>query len=214
MRPIIIIGAGGIVNDAHLPAYKIAGYEVAGIYDVDIEKARSTAERFSIASVFQDMRSAVSTNAIFDIAVPGVEMLNVLKQLPNNSAALLQKPMGHNYAEAKQILQLTREKKMIAAVNFQLRYAPYILEAKRIMNDIGELCDIEVNVNVYTPWHLWKFLYDLPRTEILYHSIHYIDLIRSLLGNPQSIYAKTVKHPGQKDFSKGMPLSRFRPPLA
>ncbi len=34
-RPIFIIGAGGIVNDAHLPAYRIAGFEVAGIYDIN-----------------------------------------------------------------------------------------------------------------------------------------------------------------------------------
>ena len=34
--PICIIGAGGIVNDAHLPAYKIAGYNVHGIFDVDV----------------------------------------------------------------------------------------------------------------------------------------------------------------------------------
>ncbi|MEI9955905.1 MAG: Gfo/Idh/MocA family oxidoreductase [Ferruginibacter sp.] len=39
------------------------------------------------------------------------------------------------------------------------------------------------------------FLQAAPRVEILYHSIHYIDLVRNLLGNPQSVYAKTTKHP-------------------
>lgn len=38
-RPIVMIGAGGIVNDAHLPAYKKAGLPVAGIFDLDGEKA-------------------------------------------------------------------------------------------------------------------------------------------------------------------------------
>jgi hypothetical protein len=37
-QPIIIIGATGIVKDAHLPAYEMAGYAVFGItasiYDV------------------------------------------------------------------------------------------------------------------------------------------------------------------------------------
>jgi len=28
----------------------------------------------------------------------------------------------------------------------------------------------------------------------LYHSIHYIDLVRNLLGDPRSVYAKTTKH--------------------
>lgn len=86
---------------------------------------------------------------------------------------------------------------MLAGVNFQLRYAPYILAAKELINKnlLGKLNDIEVNVNVYTPWHLWDFLMSSARVEILYHSIHYIDLIRNLLGNPKSVYAKTTKHP-------------------
>jgi predicted dehydrogenase len=30
---------------------------------------------------------------------------------------------------------------------------------------------------------------------VLYHSIHYLDLIRSWLGNPLGVYAKTVRNP-------------------
>src|SRR5262249_615323 len=51
------------------------------------------------------------------------------------------------------------------------------------------------------PWHLWKFLYGLPRVEILYHSIHYIDLVRSFFGNPAGVYAKTVKHPAMAELA-------------
>jgi len=54
---------------------------------------------------------------------------------------------------------------------------------------------MEVRVTVYTPWHLWPFLQRVPYAEILYHSIHYIDLMRSFLGDPAGIYAKTVSHP-------------------
>jgi predicted dehydrogenase len=206
MRPIIVIGAGGIVHDAHLPAYKIAGYEVTGIYDTDKEKAAATAKKFGVPVVYETLQDVISlapANVVFDLAVPGKAMIDVLQQLPAGSAVLLQKPMGHNYTEAKRILQITRDKKMIAAVNFQLRYAPYIQEARKIIKqeNFGTLHDIEINVNVFTPWHLWKFLYELPRVEILYHSIHYIDLVRSFLGNPQTIYAKTTKHPDQQDLA-------------
>jgi predicted dehydrogenase len=34
-----------------------------------------------------------------------------------------------------------------------------------------------------------------PRLEIVYHSIHYVDLVRSWLGNPQRVYARTVRNP-------------------
>ncbi|HKO81361.1 MAG TPA: Gfo/Idh/MocA family oxidoreductase, partial [Chitinophagaceae bacterium] len=198
--PVFIIGAGGIVNTAHLPAYKIAGFNVQGIVDIDNNKAKTTADKFNIPYVFsniEEMLSRTPPDAVFDVAVPGSQTIPILEQLPSNSSVLLQKPMGENIEEARKILELTRQKKMRAGINFQLRYAPYIIAAKELIreNKIGELNDIEINVNVYTPWHLWDFLFSSPRLEILYHSIHYIDLVRYLLGNPVSVYAKTTKHP-------------------
>jgi len=37
--PIVIFGAGSIVSDAHLPAYKLYNLPVEGLYDPDYEKA-------------------------------------------------------------------------------------------------------------------------------------------------------------------------------
>jgi len=205
-RPVYIIGAGGIVNTAHLPAYQIAGFHVVGIFDIANDKSKATAKRFSIPHVFATLNDMVAhspKNAVFDVAVPGSQTIAVLKALPEGAAVLLQKPMGENLDEAKQILELVKQKKIQAAINFQLRYAPYILAAKKFIaeNSLGELNDIEVNVNVYTPWHMWDFLASSKRVEILYHSIHYIDLIRNLLGNPRSVYAKTTKHPSMQQLA-------------
>ena len=200
VRPIVLIGAGGIVNDAHLPAYKAAGLPVAGIYDLDEGKAAKVAEKWGIPAVYRSMEELLSgapASVVFDVAVPGSAVLPVLEQLPQGAVVLMQKPMGDNYKMAEEILAVTRRMQMVAGVNFQLRYAPFINAARSMIRQrlIGELCDIEVNVNVYTPWHLWDFLFGSPRVEILYHSIHYIDLVRSFLGNPESVYAKTVGHP-------------------
>jgi predicted dehydrogenase len=203
---VFVIGAGGIVNTAHLPAYQMAGFNVQGIYDLDYKKAAKTSETFSIPYAYhsiEEMLQHVSSGAVFDVAVPGSAMIQILQQLPAHSSVLLQKPMGENLASAEEILEITRTKKMNAAVNFQLRYAPFIKEARKMINEgqIGELNDIEVNINVHTPWYTWDFLLKSPRVEILYHSIHYIDLIRSFLGNPESVYAKTTKHPAMKNMA-------------
>jgi predicted dehydrogenase len=205
-QPVFIIGAGGIVNAAHLPAYQIAGYAVHGIYDIDRDKATDTAKKFGVPCIFKSLEEMIDNapkNAVFDVAVPGSEILSVLQKLPAGAAVLLQKPMGENLASATRILELTRTKKMIAAVNFQLRYAPYIMEARQMIaaNQLGKINDIEININVHTPWQLWDFLYTSPRVEILYHSIHYVDLIRSFLGNPNSVYAKTTGHPAMRELA-------------
>ena len=55
LSPIVIIGTGGIVKDAHLPAYKKAGFQVAGLYDVDKSKADSLADEYGIEKVFKEM---------------------------------------------------------------------------------------------------------------------------------------------------------------
>lgn len=205
-QQIIIIGAGGIVNDAHLPAYKIAGFEVIGIYDIDTAKAKSTALRYSIPKVYESVAQMIKlapSDVVFDIALPGNAIINMLQKLPDDATVLMQKPIGENYTQARQILEITREKNMLAGVNFQLRYAPFIIAARDMIKNgtMGDLCDIEININVFTPWHLWGFLYKAPRVEIPYHSIHYIDVVRSFLGNPSGIYAKTVKHPQMKELA-------------
>lgn len=199
-NPIYIIGAGGIVRDAHLPAYKLAGFPVAGIFDIDGAKARALAVEFAIPVVFdtlEDLVQAAGTGAVYDIALPATALPQVLAQLPLGAAVLMQKPMGNDLAEAQTILEICTERNLLAAVNFQLRYAPFIQAARSLLaaGKIGELLDIEININVFTPWHLWSFLEGLPRMEILYHSIHYIDLVRSFLGNPKSVFAKSTGHP-------------------
>lgn len=198
--PIVIIGAGGIVEGAHLPAYRIAGIPVAGIFDLNKDKAKKLSKAFHIPRVYETMQELVQENAtgcIFDIAVPGNRITDVLPHLPDKSYVLIQKPMGEDEAQANAILDLCRGKQLVAGINFQLRYAPYIIMLKQMLAEdlLGEICDLEIYVNVYTPWHMWDFLKGAARVEILYHSIHYIDLIRNLLGEPKDIYARSTHHP-------------------
>lgn len=204
--PICIIGAGGIVRDAHLPAYKIAGFKVKGITNRNVEKSELLAKEYQIKNVYDSLQEMVrvnGTSVVYDFALPASEILPVLELLPEGATVLIQKPLGESVIEAKEILQLTRKKKITAGVNFQMRFAPFVREAKRMISngDIGEVTDIEVYVNVHTPWNLWDFLFMKARMEINYHSVHYVDLIRSFLGNPLKIYAHTFKHPHSMQLS-------------
>ena len=72
-RPIVMIGAGGIVNDAHLPAYRKAGFPVAALVDVNREKGESLAKKFGVPFVSNTIAEAVRyapADAVFDVAVP------------------------------------------------------------------------------------------------------------------------------------------------
>jgi predicted dehydrogenase len=199
-RPIVILGAGGIVRAAHLPAYAKAGFPVIAVADSARGKAAELASEKGIAHSFDSIEDAVRfapADAIFDVAVPASQIMTILPHLPSGAAVLMQKPMGDTLEEAKAIRELCRQRGLVAAVNFQLRYSPNNLAAVALRDAglLGELHDMEVQVRTYTPWKLWTFLATAPRLEILYHSIHYLDLIRSWFGNPLGVYAKTLRNP-------------------
>jgi len=201
-QPIIIIGAGGIVADAHLPAYKIAGFEVYGIVNRTKERAQKLADAFGIPNVFNTVAEAVANapeNAVYDLTTMPAQYIEALNQLPDGSAVLIQKPMGDDFAQANEILALCRSKNLKAAINFQLRFAPFVSAARYLIEKgfIGELYDMEVRVTIKTPWEIFPHVIIHPRLEIQYHSIHYVDLIRSFLGNPNTVLAKTLKHPAK-----------------
>lgn len=197
-RPIVIIGAGGIVNDAHLPAYAKTGFPVAGIYDIDTRRSRATAERFSIGRVLARLEECLEDpETVIDIAVPPQNVLEILEGMPEGRTVLIQKPLGLDLAQAGAICAMARAKRLCAAVNFQLRFSPMMLAVRSAVEQglIGEILDVDFHLRVYTPWHLFPFLAKLERVEILVHSVHYLDWIRSMLGEPRAVYARTVGHP-------------------
>ncbi|HEV7719553.1 MAG TPA: Gfo/Idh/MocA family oxidoreductase [Arsenicitalea sp.] len=196
-KPIVIIGAGGIVNDAHLPAYRLANLPVAGVFDIDRAKALTVAAKWG-TQAFATLDEAIATpGAVYDLALPPAAHLDELPKLPEGSAVLLQKPMGRDLDDATAILKLCRERKLTAAVNFQLRFSPMMLAVADALRRgwLGRLVDVEVHLNLVTPWELFPFLKGAPRVEIAVHSIHYLDLIRSLLGNPSGVHARSLGHP-------------------
>ena len=199
-RPILIIGAGGIVRAAHLPAYEKAGFPVIGLMDGTPGKADELGTEHGIRHTFDSLSEAIHfapSDVVFDVAVPASQLPHILPQLPDGAVLLMQKPMGETLEETRLLRTICREKHFTAAVNFSLRYSPNNLAVAELAAKgfLGEIHDLEVQTSTYTPWHLWTFLATAPRLEILYHSIHYFDLIRSWLGNPQSVYAKTVRNP-------------------
>ncbi len=206
-RPIVIIGAGAIVRTAHLPAYRRLGLPVAGLFDVRIDTAADLAKRFGIQTVHPTLsdacRAGEAGEVVFDVAVPGDQVLGVLRCLPEGAAVLIQKPMGDDLQAAREIRGMCRERRLVAAMNFQLRFSPNVLALRDLVGRrlLGEIVDVEVRLQVRQPWETWAFMRGLPRLEVLYHSIHYIDSIRMLIGEPRGVYCRAVGHPKLPEYA-------------
>jgi predicted dehydrogenase len=214
-RPIVILGAGGIVRDAHLPAYRKAGFTVAGICDTNVARAQALADEYGIEGVFDSIAGAIAAappDAVFDIALVPDQFVAALTALPDGAAVLIQKPLGNSLAEARTLVELCHRKNLTAAVNTQLRFAPQIAGARELIASgaIGELIDVEVRISVNTPWHMFPFVFGMERLELTMHSVHYLDLVRSFLGNPTGVDAVTVGHPDKPDLASTRSLIVYR----
>ena len=175
-KPIVVIGAGGIVNDSHLPTYAQARFEVHGIYDVRSERSRETAANFGISRVYDSLADALKIEgAVFDIAVPPDVSRSILEQIPDGSTVLIQKPMGTDLDEACRIVEVCRAKRLVAAVNFQLRFSPMMLALGDIIGRglLGSIVDLDIHLNYGEPWEMFPFFKGQRRVEMMIASIHY-----------------------------------------
>ncbi len=200
---IAIVGCGGIVNYGHMPAYNACGFRVVGCYDIDPEAAAKTAATHNIPRVYRRLDDLPTDPEvdIVDIAVPAWEQRKVVGQVvPARKHLLCQKPLAHTYADAAEIVRLARTAGVKLAVNQQLRWSPLMRALRILLNQgwIGQVLDVQLRVSIHTPWEMWPWLRDQPRLEVLFHSIHYVDSLRSLFSDPALVTSHHTCHPTQQ----------------
>jgi predicted dehydrogenase len=199
---IAIVGCGGIVNYAHLPAYRANGLAIVGCYDINPETARATAAAHGIPRVYETLEAALAdpAAAIVDIAVPAWEQRAIAERaLAAGKHLLCQKPLAESLEDARAIAAAGSAAGRQVAVNQQMRWSAGIAAARDLVarGFIGQVTDAQILVSVSTPWHMWPWLRESPRLEVMYHSIHYIDSMRSILGDPEWVTSRHTKYPGQ-----------------
>ena len=120
-----IIGCGGIVNYAHLPAYKAHGLNIRTCYDQDRSRAEKTARDHGIPTVADGLDELLKDDAIqiLDIAVtPWAQTGVALRSIAAGKHLLCQKPLSNAYADAARVVEKARRAGVKVAVNQQMRW--------------------------------------------------------------------------------------------
>lgn len=199
-----VIGCGGIMNTAHLPAYQKYGFRVVACCDIREGAARQTAERFGIPKWFTDYRDLLDLPevAIVDIAIHQegrVEIVQAAAQAQKH--ILIQKPFAHRYEDALAMVEACERAGVKVMVNQQARYKPGAMFVKRLIEEgwLGQVYHLNHHIrgNQDSGWPA-----ETPNFLIIDHGIHYLDLMRYWTGKePKRVYATTVKMPGQRAIS-------------
>jgi predicted dehydrogenase len=203
-RGIGIVGCGGIVNYAHLPAYQTSGFRVVSCHDRDLTAAERTAAAHGIPRVAATLDDLLADEEveIVDIAVtPEAQMAIAERAAAAGKHLLCQKPLAPDYPAAARLVASVRDAGVKLAVNQQMRWDAGIRVAHQLIarGALGHPADARIEVSVHTPWNLWPWMARSPRLEVMYHSIHYHDSLRFLFGEPKCVTAVHGRFPGQPE---------------
>jgi predicted dehydrogenase len=199
--PVAVVGAGAITRFAHLPAYRGAGVQVVAVSDLDLDRAKALAEDFEVPRV-ATLEEILADDSIpvVDVAVfPEAQPEIVRRALAAGKHVLAQKPLAPESARGAELVEAARAAGRSLVVNQQMRYGEGMAAARAMVEAgwIGEVTAMYLTVDIATDWSQWSWLVESPRLDLMYHSIHYFDTVRAVLGDPVDVTCVRGRRPAQ-----------------
>ncbi|HUQ68495.1 MAG TPA: Gfo/Idh/MocA family oxidoreductase [Planctomycetaceae bacterium] len=195
------IGAGFIMADCHLVAYRQAGFNPVAIASRDPARAATVAQRHAIPQVYGDYRELLADRdvQVVDIAVPPDVQYSVIRDVVRHAdhirGILAQKPLGVNFAEAREIVRLCHDAGITLAVNQNMRYDQSVRAAKSLLdqNALGEPVLATIDMRAVPHWMPWQERQGWVTLRIM--SIHHLDTFRYWFGTPDRVFASIRPDP-------------------
>jgi predicted dehydrogenase len=196
MRPgIAIIGAGGIVRSAHLPAYRAAGFPVIGIYDPSPEAVALARDVWPDLPAYESLEQALADPlvSVIDAATHPAPRAGIIEDaLKAGKHVLSQKPFALDLATADRLIALAKEQNRWLAVNQNGRFSPPWAAATRAIQagEIGRVRGVTHLFDTDFGWIEGTVFDSVPHWLIYDYAVHWIDIIRVWMGDAQPAWVR------------------------
>jgi Predicted dehydrogenases and related proteins len=150
-----IIGTG-FIGPAHIEALRRLGYvDVAAVSDINIEVAKQKSAILNIEKAYGDSRELLADPAIevVHICTPNHLHFTMAREaLLAGKHVVCEKPLAMNSKEAAELLKIAKEKKLVNAVHFNIRFYPLIQQIRLAIEngDLGKI--LAVNGSYQQDW--------------------------------------------------------------
>lgn len=206
------VGAGFIMRDCHLVAYRQAGFNPVAIASRNPATAQSAADQHRIPAVHAGIDGLLADPEVevLDVAVPPDAQPGVIRRAVRHKhirGILAQKPLAMSVAEAKECVELCEKAGVVLAVNQNMRYDQSVRALKDILTRgwLGAPVLATIEMRAIPHWMPWSRV--LPSLSTFIMSIHHLDTFRYWLGTPDRVLASTRPDPRtQFDHSDGINL--------
>ncbi len=154
-----VIGTG-FIGPVHIEALRRLGFvEVAALADIDLAVAQSKAGMLGIDKAYGDYRELIRDPEIevVHVCTPNNLHYTMSKEaLEAGKHVVCEKPLAMDAKEAEELIKLAKEKNLVNAVHFNIRFYPLMHQA-RMMVEKGELGRIlAVNGSYQQDWLFYE----------------------------------------------------------
>lgn len=195
------VGAGFIMRDCHLVAYRQAGFNPVAITSRNPITAHAVAKQHAIAHCHATLDELLANPAVavLDIAVPPDAQPEVIRRAVQHKdhirGILAQKPLAMSVQEARECLLLCEQADIRLAVNQNMRYDQSVRAMKDVLDRdwIGQPVLGTIDMRAIPHWMPWSA--GLPSLSTFIMSIHHLDTFRYWFGTPDRVLASTRSDP-------------------
>lgn len=127
-----VIGVG-FIGPAHMEGIRRLGFEVYAVGESSQELADQAAERLLVPKAYGNWEDLITDPDIdvVHIASPNyLHFTQAKRALEAGKHVVCEKPLAMTAEESSQLVQLAKEKNLVNAVNFNIRFYPLVHEAK------------------------------------------------------------------------------------
>jgi predicted dehydrogenase len=199
------IGAGFIMADVQLAAYRLADFTVVAIASRTVDKARAVAARWNIPRVHETPLGLIQDSQveILDIAFPPDQQPALIRAAlaqPHIKGILAQKPLAMDLAESRRLVAEAAAAGKILSVNQNMRFDQSMRALKQLLdgNVLGKPVIASIEMRAIPHWQ--PFLQSYDRLTLLNMSIHHLDVLRFLFGEVAQI-STTVRNDPRTSFA-------------
>jgi myo-inositol 2-dehydrogenase/D-chiro-inositol 1-dehydrogenase len=187
-----VVGCGVHSTSSILPSIRHARMRLVAVCDMDHERAELARRQFGAESAYksvEDMLVRTDLDAVIVVGPPDLHVSAGIAALQSGRHVFVEKPPASSLADALRLRQASESAKRQLMVGFMKRRASAYRLVRQVMDDegFGPVTSVQLT---YAHWPV-KGL----RLHLLDMSIHALDLVRWLLGDPSrmSVYKRSIR---------------------
>ncbi len=200
MKPVRvgIIGLGW--GQLQIEAFRrVRGVEIAAVCDRTESRVNDLVQRYKIPQAFTDARELLAQSGLdlVSIATPPDTQADLVRAaIQAGKHVICEKPLGIDEREARALLALARERGVLYALDFEMRYLPAIAYAKELIDEeyLGKLHRVDVTMTLEESWGRehgnWASDDERGGGILMELGLHFFDILRWWFGDVSAVLAE------------------------